>query len=620
MSSSTTPIPEPDDGLPLSDLIYAGEQSRLRRRGAVHHSRERSVSQQQSQAEASTSSSSSVGPPLFTLFCGSQPEDSEVATLVQSEEPWRPSLIPRFDSTSSQTTTVATIERSSSGCGALLMLDAQMGAVWNVFVASGMESSLIAPLDQRYVDSSISFPQPLGRGRGCACERVVIACTQCGNLLGTRYSSCEKENATSQSSVPHMRRPQLDQPSYFHPSTSCLPHTQSTNGLYTYTFLPSQVTSSPECTFPERRVPMQHDRDRELLERARRVFRGGDSRRQREQQDHIVSSGSTTDVTPTPWLDRFIDITHDTRWRNVSPANPSRPVLRTSGSAIVAPRTTDAGTTAQLRQEPEDVEIPRLEDIRQPSAGDEEVARGRDPWVMVERWGSTAAVPPPIPGSSPGGWSSVTLRPQAPLTLQSSSLTTPQPNATPSLLPPGQVLWYNYNIPDPQTVAEPREDDDTTSLPPELVTISEPSLDDDPETDMDDPAPPPNVPLPDLVLSRTNSSTPNNILLPPVTFEMINSTSSSTPIIRPSMRRMEHDYDDHEHDRDLNSLVEAHLEMTRDLDVYLRRSESGSVGEQESNPGERRVEEERERCWWHGLDLDEDGDERIRPPRNLFNR
>ncbi|KAG6844464.1 hypothetical protein H0H87_006747 [Tephrocybe sp. NHM501043] len=269
-----------DDSIVLDDLVRTGEASRLRRRGAMrldhghatHHggggggaaaaaadSDEESEEQmmytptmpgpvpRRTPTRARTSrrhdehAETPTTPTCYTLFCGGDDPEPPYHPEVGSA-PFRPSLLPL--SAPSPSTSAPSKKRRTNGCGALIHVSASprrrpastapAGFTWH---AASPAEVRIAPLDACYFDE----PTRLRIQRSpCGCVREGIACATCGNPLGTRYAPCAA-SAPSHAPLPHPSR----RPSYPAGIRPAVP-------LFSYSFLPSAVTSSPAYTPPSR--------------------------------------------------------------------------------------------------------------------------------------------------------------------------------------------------------------------------------------------------------------------------------------------------------------------------------------------------------------------------------
>ncbi|KAG6887738.1 hypothetical protein C0995_013212 [Termitomyces sp. Mi166 len=219
-----------DDSIVLDDLVRTAEASRLRRRGAMrHHPSFITVTEPWDDDDDDDEDDNdndnddirnprrtrAPHPPLeytYTLFCGSD--------ISPSPSPFTPSILPLFPSPS------APPPRATNRCGTLLHLSAaprhKPSSSSYTFHAlpTGASPSLV-PLDPSYIDDPTLASLRI-HSAPCGCARKALACAICGNILGTRFTSCPTSARASHSSS-----------------------SSSKSNMYSYTFLSSAVTSEP---------------------------------------------------------------------------------------------------------------------------------------------------------------------------------------------------------------------------------------------------------------------------------------------------------------------------------------------------------------------------------------
>ncbi|KAG6863883.1 hypothetical protein C0991_002360, partial [Blastosporella zonata] len=284
------PQPQPtmtdaDDSIVLDDLVRTGEASRLRRRGAMRldHTHTHTVHGQPSsftmpswagdtgdsdddEHEEVSQYTAHPGPvpprtltrtrayrrhdeeqpepPSYTIFCGGDEPISEYEPEVDSA-PYTPSILPLPAPPRRKTPTK---KRRTNGCGAVLHLSAvprrrptPPGFTWFAPPGTGADNHTLLPLDPSYFDESTRLRI---QRSPCGCVREGIACAVCGNPLGTRYRPCvASAHAHSHVPTPSARPPNPSAVHYTRVASPCV-------SSYSYSFLPSAVTSSPVYTPP----------------------------------------------------------------------------------------------------------------------------------------------------------------------------------------------------------------------------------------------------------------------------------------------------------------------------------------------------------------------------------
>ncbi|EJD01740.1 uncharacterized protein FOMMEDRAFT_169792 [Fomitiporia mediterranea MF3/22] len=263
---------EDEEPLSMSDLVRAGETSRLRRRGAIsgHRARQstsavyvgssvdtslnatqyQQPNRQFPQAPAvpppwvdgSSASQSWVGDIVdptkadddadgvpssgYALYCGVETWE------FGDEEPYEPSPLPLpFDEPSSPALSPRRI-RKSTGCGALIHTSGTPKSKHGTWSATGRASASVVPLDKAYFERG-------GQSKlfSCGCRWHGVGCSNCGNPLGNVYMPCQVATTTSTLS----RDPsQASRRSTAPPNTSAHFH---------YTFFGDAVSSYPEYEF-----------------------------------------------------------------------------------------------------------------------------------------------------------------------------------------------------------------------------------------------------------------------------------------------------------------------------------------------------------------------------------
>ncbi|KIY52376.1 hypothetical protein FISHEDRAFT_55894 [Fistulina hepatica ATCC 64428] len=261
--------PNVDDTIVLSDLVQRGEASRLRRRGAMRlehtygtHAAPQtypllvvdSYDSQSDPTQPGRLSRVQKNEPTYVLFCGGH-EDDDGPLLHQSSTPYKPSILPLFPDDDAPThfpytKPLGPQQQLTNGCGAVVHLRASPKDKMDMWVAKTSPSDIVAPLDCEFPADATSSTRALVTSP-CGCVREAIACTACGNLLGTRYKPCR--TASVHIFPPHRVKTRLAAApygmDYFCPAQP---------SPYVYTFFAGAVTPSPAHEFPHH--PRNHHR------------------------------------------------------------------------------------------------------------------------------------------------------------------------------------------------------------------------------------------------------------------------------------------------------------------------------------------------------------------------
>lgn len=324
-SPADSDIIDADDSIVLSDLVRTGEQSRLRRRGAMRldhgmysHSQPtaRGAAPADEMDEGTTGSSSdrahmrfplrrysSVGPAddyRYRLYCyGCQLQDTadpQPSWVEGSCTTYEPSPLPLYPTPPHSAAPGSHTTKGALSCGALIHAQAAPRHRLRVWTAKCEASDVVVPMDPEYFDSAASAKIVHSP---CGCVREGVGCALCGNPLGTRYKPCRSaatglfsSSSRHPAPKPHSAAapsaPTCPSGSDYH-SPAPIPQTSSAdeNDMFVYTFFSSSVTSYPRFTFPPRPI----DEERHTQE---------------------TSSGSVDadtldqDQTPTMMFDRFV--------------------------------------------------------------------------------------------------------------------------------------------------------------------------------------------------------------------------------------------------------------------------------------------------------------------------
>ncbi|PFH48994.1 hypothetical protein AMATHDRAFT_64090 [Amanita thiersii Skay4041] len=288
--ATTRTTQEMDDNIVLSELVRTGEQSRLRRRGALRMER---VPLDPSRGQPSTSyhvdrhrpsqwdtgshyydtgdngdrdqgrstdgwvyllgGNTTTGgsgtqprarvPPehddfTYVLTCnGYIVDETEIDDDIRASSAVRfqPSILPLYPSRPSRSLTQlssSSQSKQTNGCGAVVHTKAAPRPRSGMWTAKNEATSVVVHLDPCYFDRSM-----VGKivRSSCGCVREGIGCSLCGNPLGTRYKPCRTATEGIFSSRGHSSRQH---------SPTIIPR------LPIYSFFATAVSPSPSYTFP----------------------------------------------------------------------------------------------------------------------------------------------------------------------------------------------------------------------------------------------------------------------------------------------------------------------------------------------------------------------------------
>lgn len=263
-----------DDSIVLSDLVRTGETSRLRRRGAMRldythrvsnrrdsyasslppwDSRENGDSDEETLRREWDTVSEPVQdeePKFYTLYCGREEESDSEDDMFPQSSSYRPSPLPLYPDTNEAPRPRRRESRKrSNGCGALLHANATPRRRCGVWTAKSDASDVVVSLDESYFDKGTRSLMILRSG--CGCLKEGIGCAVCGNILGTRYRTCQSAaEAFSPITAEPSQSLRPEGPDYLSPRQ---PSSSASPG-YVYTFFADHVSSSPAYEFPPRTV------------------------------------------------------------------------------------------------------------------------------------------------------------------------------------------------------------------------------------------------------------------------------------------------------------------------------------------------------------------------------
>ncbi|TFK47008.1 hypothetical protein OE88DRAFT_1728791 [Heliocybe sulcata] len=272
-----------DDSIVLSDLVRTGETSRLRRRGAMRLDyTHRASNPAGRRGDSYPSLPAEWDPPeagegdedtfrrewdsvtepvpvgfdqeeeemrFYTLYCGGNDDSDSEEDVCSPSTPYKPSPLPIYPRTKGPLSHRRDSRKTSNGCGAVLHTRAVPRKRCGVWAAKSDASDDVVSLDESYFDKGTRSLMILRSG--CGCIREGVGCAVCGNILGTRYRTCQAASDAFVASGPPSPRCLVPEgPDYLRPrqpASSGLP-------TYVYTFFSKNVTPSPSYDFPSRTI------------------------------------------------------------------------------------------------------------------------------------------------------------------------------------------------------------------------------------------------------------------------------------------------------------------------------------------------------------------------------
>jgi hypothetical protein len=169
--SESEPEPDPADG-PVFARNTSADRQRTYRSGYGYGG---------GRARSRTDAFEDSDDVSYTLFCGGEESDGEgdvdTYQMPMATRPYEPSILPLYPSTEytkASSSTTPLLPRNSSGCGALLHMNASPRRRLGVFTAKNEASTgAVIPLDAAYFDRSAMAK--IVRS-ACGCVREGIGC------------------------------------------------------------------------------------------------------------------------------------------------------------------------------------------------------------------------------------------------------------------------------------------------------------------------------------------------------------------------------------------------------------------------------------------------------------